>query len=133
MEVFYIEGLIFIWYILLAIFVLLLLTSLVIFIYIKILKNKHYLFSLSLFLYPVLLGVTGKLLLAHGTKLNREDLNYRLEAGMDTHILSIDAGAPFTLCGYLLWIAIIPISILVLILVLLRLISFYYTKKTPYY
>lgn len=125
------ESLMYIWYILLAICGFILLTAFVFLTYAKLLKKRHYLFSLFLFSYPILLGVIGKLLLIHGRKLNQEDLNHRLAAGMDTHIFSIDAGVPFTFWGYLLWIAIIPISIIVLILILTRLISFY-TQKTPY-
>lgn len=90
------ESLMYIWYILLAICGFILLAVFVFLTYTKLLKNKHYLFSLFLFLYPILLGVSGKLLLSHGRKLNQEDLDHRLATGMDTHIFSIDAGMPFT-------------------------------------
>ncbi|CAM4112121.1 Uncharacterised protein [Lederbergia lenta] len=84
-----------------------------------------------MFLYPLLLGIIGRLLLVHGKKVNLEEFEYRLATGGNTQMLSINVGDNFIFSGYLSLIAIIPIFILVLILVLLRLIDAY-KKETPY-
>ncbi|GIN93289.1 hypothetical protein J22TS1_43400 [Siminovitchia terrae] len=71
-------------------------------------------------LYPIVLGIAGKVLLSRGAKLNQEDFNTQLANGKDTHILSIDAGTTSILFGYYLWIMMIPFTIIIGVLVLLR-------------
>ncbi|WP_211742692.1 hypothetical protein [Ornithinibacillus massiliensis] len=122
---FIVGALFFVFNMFIAVFVLILLIFTAIIVYIKLLKNRHYLYSLLLLLYPFSFTAAGVLLIARGSAINREDLNSRLGAGEDVHILSADAGFEFTFWGYAFLAAALILLLIVVILIIARLVQSY--------
>lgn len=89
-------------------------------IYKLLLKKVKYFYSFLLLFYPFFIHYAGQYLRHKGSALNLADLNARMAAGEDAHILSIDAGLNYSFFGYVFYILVIPIGFVCIFFIIKR-------------
>lgn len=108
---------------------LMLLCILPIIIYSKFLKKRNFYYSLSLILYPIILTLSGKYLIGKGKTLLREDLDFRVENDLETHLLSLTGGFEHRVAGSFLQLSSYPIYIIIAIIIVIKIIEIRKSSK----
>lgn len=96
--------------------------------YSKFLRKRKTHYSFLLLLYPITLTILGKHLVKMSKTLYHQDLDFRIENDLSTHILSLDGGLNHLVTGYFLQISSYPIYIIVTLILIVRLIE----SKKPF-